>query len=74
MFGKYYLIPNRDVVIVGGTAQENDWNLEVSPQDTENIWNGVCEAFPSLKNATIVSRYFIVIIIIVIKLLIIIIF
>ena len=50
-------------MIVGGTAQENDWNLEISSQDTEEIWKGVCNVFPSLQKATIVCLILIIILI-----------
>jgi D-amino-acid oxidase len=52
--GDFYVIPNRDVLIVGGTAQKGDWNTDISPTDTEEIWRGACELFPSLQEATVV--------------------
>jgi glycine/D-amino acid oxidase-like deaminating enzyme len=54
--GDYYVIPNREVLIVGGTAQKNDWNREVSDEDTTSIWRGACEMFPSLAEAVVVSE------------------
>jgi D-amino-acid oxidase len=32
-----YIIPRFKDIIIGGTAQENDWNLEVDPKDTADI-------------------------------------
>jgi D-amino-acid oxidase len=49
----YYVIPQKDYVILGGTAQIGDWNEEISNEDTENIMSELCEVVPSLVEATI---------------------
>lgn len=35
--GLCYIVPRINDVVLGGTEQENDWNLEVNEQDTQNI-------------------------------------
>lgn len=55
-FGKSYIIPNVDSVVVGGTAQKGNWDLNVSREDTKNIMDGACELFPSLRDAPMVRR------------------
>jgi len=47
----YYLIPNKDLLVVGGTEDEHQWGTTAMLQDSENIVNGVCEAFPALRDA-----------------------
>lgn len=54
-FGKSYIIPNVDTVVLGGTAQKGNWNTTVSLDDTNKILNDIYEIFPSMKAATIVS-------------------
>lgn len=54
-FGKSYIIPNVDSVVLGGTAQKGDWNTVVSNEDTEKILNDICAVFPSIRNASIES-------------------
>lgn len=54
-FGSSYIIPNVDTVVLGGTAQKGDWNTNVDLKDTERILNDICEVFPALRTAPIVS-------------------
>ena len=53
---KYYVIPNMDTVVVGGTLQKYDWNIEVSQEDTDDILDGICEVFPGIRSAPVVSK------------------
>lgn len=46
-----YVIPNIDYVVLGGTHQIEDHNLQVSPTDSTFIFNGCRKIFPSLKSA-----------------------
>lgn len=46
-----YVIPNISTVILGGTHQLSDYNLEISKPDSEFIFNGCRQMFPSLANA-----------------------
>ncbi len=63
-FGRYdqqpetltYTIPRRDVTVLGGTAQVDDWNLELSEADRETILER-CEAvWPELDRSRIVGE------------------
>jgi D-amino-acid oxidase len=46
-----YVIPNTSTVILGGTHQFNDYNLQISKPDSAFIFNGCRQMFPSLANA-----------------------
>ncbi|ODN03045.1 D-aspartate oxidase [Orchesella cincta] len=48
-----YIIPNQDLVVLGGTHQEGDWNTEVYPEDTVHITDGCFRMVPSLKHAPV---------------------
>jgi len=52
-FGSNYLIPQIDTVVVGGTAQRDNWDESVSMEDTDRILDSVCAIFPSLRSAPI---------------------
>ena len=56
-FGTSYIIPNMDNVVLGGTAQKGDHNTNCSLSDSEKIMSNICELFPSLADATLVSCY-----------------
>ncbi|XP_055936508.1 D-amino-acid oxidase-like [Argiope bruennichi] len=53
----YYVIPNSEEVVLGGTAQEGNWNLEVDPEDHRKIWENCTEALPCLKDAKILRDW-----------------
>lgn len=46
-----YIIPNMDTVVLGGTHQENDYNLNVCPKDKAFINEGCKTYIPGLKHA-----------------------
>ncbi|KAK8380167.1 hypothetical protein O3P69_016657 [Scylla paramamosain] len=52
-----YIIPNQESVVLGGTHQDNNWNLEVDPEDTQTIWNNCTSILPSLKSAQVVREW-----------------
>jgi D-amino-acid oxidase len=52
-FGDHYIIPNSDVVVLGGTKQVGDWNETEDEADTKFILDGVCALFPSLRDAPV---------------------
>lgn len=56
-FGSYYIIPNGESVILGGTAQKNDWNTEISSIDSEDILKGVSDLFPALRKSPIIKHW-----------------
>ncbi|XP_014484369.1 PREDICTED: tubulin polyglutamylase TTLL13-like [Dinoponera quadriceps] len=49
----YYIIPNVEDVVLGGTHQENDYDCTVREEDSERIHAGCCRVMPSLKAAQI---------------------
>ncbi|RYG67980.1 FAD-binding oxidoreductase [archaeon] len=52
-FGKTYIIPNLDNVVVGFTAQKGNWDTKVNIEDTKNILDNCAKVFPSIKEAAI---------------------
>ena len=57
MAGKHYIIPNSDAVVLGGTSGYGDWNRKVDPKDSEDIMNGCCKLYPSLRSAKIIKEW-----------------
>mmetsp|Transcript_2223 Transcript_2223/g.5901 ORF Transcript_2223/g.5901 Transcript_2223/m.5901 type:complete len:426 (-) Transcript_2223:578-1855(-) len=53
----FYIIPNRDWVVLGGTAQVGDWSTDVDAADKERIWSGCCALMPSLRHAQVVEDW-----------------
>lgn len=51
-----YIIPNTNSIILGGTHQEEDYNLKVSATDSTFIFNGCKKLLPSLKNAGVLNE------------------
>ena len=56
-FGQSYVIPNMESLVIGGTGQKGDWNVGESTEDSRSIIDGVCEMFPSLRDAKILGTY-----------------
>ncbi|XP_061196294.1 D-aspartate oxidase-like [Saccostrea echinata] len=48
-----YLIPNGDLLVVGGCRQENNFNLNIESKDREGILERCLKIFPALKGAVI---------------------
>ncbi|KAL2712211.1 D-aspartate oxidase [Vespula squamosa] len=53
----YYVIPNIDNVVLGGTHQEDDYDLQVREKDTKFIYEGCYRILPSLKKAEILRSW-----------------
>ncbi|GIY58646.1 d-aspartate oxidase [Caerostris darwini] len=53
----FYILPNSEETILGGTHQEDDWRLEPDPEDSKNIWEGCTEIMPCLKEAKILRHW-----------------
>jgi D-amino-acid oxidase len=51
-----YIIPRFNDVIIGGTAQENDWNLQVDPADTVKILEKAKLIAPEFENVKIIEE------------------
>jgi len=52
----YYILPNRDFVVIGGTHDVDQWDCTVNPAVAEHIWKMNTELVPSLKTAQIVEH------------------
>lgn len=52
----HYIIPLLDYVVLGGTSQKGDDNEHVEISDTEHILDGLCEIYPSLRDAPVVCE------------------
>uniref|UniRef100_H2YNG4 D-aspartate oxidase n=1 Tax=Ciona savignyi TaxID=51511 RepID=H2YNG4_CIOSA len=55
--GDYYILPRLTDVVLGGTHQTGDYNLEIDKEDADKIWKGCCEIEPSLKYSKIISQH-----------------
>jgi len=53
--GLCYIIPRINDIVLGGTHQDNDWNLEVDPKDTEDILRKATNIYPQFKNAEVIE-------------------
>lgn len=51
-----YIIPRLNDIVLGGTAQANDWNLEVNPEDTKEILRKCGQLSLQFKNVEIISE------------------
>lgn len=54
---QYYIIPNVDTVVLGGTTQKNNWDTTVSQEDKARIMENVCKMVPSLRDAKVVQDW-----------------
>lgn len=52
----FFRIVSADVVILGGTHQENDYNTHVNADDTKFIYDGCMKLLPSIKRAQIIKE------------------
>jgi D-amino-acid oxidase len=54
--GLAYIVPRINDIVLGGTAQVNDPNLEVDPKDTKEILRKCAAISPEFKNVEIISE------------------
>ena len=45
-----------DDIMLGGTAQKNDWNTEISPEDTKKILRKISSIVPELKEIEVIGE------------------
>ena len=50
-----YIVPRKNDVILGGVAQENNWNLDPDEADQKNILNKCGSIIPDLRDAEIIK-------------------
>lgn len=53
--GMCYIVPRIDDVIIGGTAEENNWSLEANPKTTEKILKSAAFFSPTFENAEVLE-------------------
>ncbi|HEX3035049.1 MAG TPA: FAD-dependent oxidoreductase [Thermodesulfobacteriota bacterium] len=51
-----YIMPRGKDCILGGTAEENEWSLEINPDTAQEILNKCQQLEPSLRNADILEH------------------
>lgn len=51
-----YIVPHEDYCILGGTADDNDWNLEIVPKTSEEILRKCRELDPRLNEAQVLGE------------------
>ena len=54
--GLAYIVPRVNDIVLGGTAQYNNLNLEVDPEDTKEILRKCAAIRPEFKNVEIISE------------------
>ena len=52
-----YIIPSNDRVLLGGTADSNDWSTDVRQKDTESIYRRCVALCPQLEGSRIVRTW-----------------
>ncbi|KAK9708021.1 FAD dependent oxidoreductase [Popillia japonica] len=52
----HYIIPNQDSVILGGTHQINNWNVNPTSVDMKFILDGCAQLVPALKGVKIIKH------------------
>lgn len=50
-----YIVPNINYVVLGGTQELDNYNMNVDEKDKQQILTGCCHYVPSLKNAPILN-------------------
>jgi D-amino-acid oxidase len=51
------IIPRINDIVLGGTAQKDNWSLEVDPKDTADILRKCAALDPKFKNVEIIEEY-----------------
>ena len=51
--GDFYIVPNDDVIVLGGTRQVGDWRRAPDPADTARIVDGCCRLVAALRTAPV---------------------
>ncbi|KAH9425322.1 hypothetical protein DERP_005927 [Dermatophagoides pteronyssinus] len=54
---QWYILPQIDSVVLGGTKQLDNYNLEPDPKIAEEIWQNCCQIMPTLKLAKKIDDY-----------------
>ena len=52
-----YIIPHKDVVLLGGTAEMNSWSTTINEDSTEKIYQACLKLAPELKGAEVIGGW-----------------
>ena len=52
-----YVIPHKDVVLLGGTAEMNSWSTTINEDTTEKIYQKCLKLAPELKGAEVIGGW-----------------
>jgi len=52
-----YIIPNRDVVTLGGSRAFDNYSLQVDPHESASIWERCCALVPSISKAKVLREW-----------------
>ena len=52
-----YIFPRKDVVLLGGTAQPNNWSTTPDPETAQKIYQDCVELAPELKGAEVIGGW-----------------
>jgi len=52
-----YILPRSDCVILGGTAEKNQWDTTVDPKVTQTILDGAEKLSPGISKAHIIKQW-----------------
>ncbi|KAH9490111.1 hypothetical protein Btru_044969 [Bulinus truncatus] len=52
-----YILPGINDIVVGGTAQKDDWRTTIDENDSKKIWDSAVRFLPSLSKGTIVRQW-----------------
>ena len=50
------VVPRINDIMIGGTAQKDNWNTEVDPEDTKEILRKISFIAPQIKNVEVISE------------------
>lgn len=53
--GVCYVVPRQNDIVIGGTAQANNWDTKISKRDTEEIKRRAVRNFPELANMEVLE-------------------
>ncbi|CAC5403735.1 DDO [Mytilus coruscus] len=52
-----YIIPNGDVISIGGTRQKDNYNLDIDKTDSKGVMDRCLNLWPPLKGCTVVEEW-----------------
>lgn len=53
----FYIVPRQDATIIGGTYEEEEWDLNTEPETIQRLYQQAVELFPRLGNSPITGSW-----------------